>query len=386
MSFKDKLDTTEERMEYISRHIMELEDVKRRPGIGALLQKHIDNTFSAFDDARMHNDEESARRAVDMAEMFTVMAQTMGISNMRLFNKEAHKQRADASEKVARLDALTQSGNRLAFSEQIKTLVRQQDKDPEMHSAVILFDLDRFKGLNDTYGHAAGDAGLQAFAEKLKSITRHDGGERPEHENRASDKAVPSDNLFTPRTADADAAASQAEYRFGGDEFALTLQVRADSAEQAEQMLRSIEARIKDNLSAFSFEYDGQVFPLVSSAGMHILNADDTAESACEKADEALFAHKESKSLRYAESVQALEETGADNIAVVPDPRADERLLLRQAKIGAAVQSLSDAGAVEIRVPEGAEPDALSALEEAGVTVKYSDPENGQDADPHTPA
>ncbi|HWS37310.1 MAG TPA: bifunctional diguanylate cyclase/phosphodiesterase [Actinoplanes sp.] len=72
---------------------------------------------------------------------------------------------------LAVTDPLTGLANRTRINERITALV---DQPPRLGrcSAVVLIDLDRFKPINDTYGHEAGDAVLQAAAVALRSVIR----------------------------------------------------------------------------------------------------------------------------------------------------------------------------------------------------------------------
>ena len=86
-------------------------------------------------------------------------------------------------------DPLTELPNRRLFLDRLTQALRQ--RDPLRSSLSVLFiDLDRFKAVNDSLGHAAGDTLLRAVAGRIRGCTR----------------------------SDATAA------RFGGDEFALLLQ------------------------------------------------------------------------------------------------------------------------------------------------------------------
>jgi diguanylate cyclase (GGDEF)-like protein len=66
-------------------------------------------------------------------------------------------------------DALTQLPNRVAFSAHLNKLVA----DPGHPVTVLFVDLDHFKNINDSYGHAVGDLALQAAAERMTSCLRH---------------------------------------------------------------------------------------------------------------------------------------------------------------------------------------------------------------------
>ena len=86
----------------------------------------------------------------------------------------------------AQRDALTQLGNRAAFDQQLE-IERARALRYGRVMTLALLDLDSFKHINDTRGHAAGDAALQEFAQQLKAALRQ----------------------------------SDAAFRYGGDEFAV---------------------------------------------------------------------------------------------------------------------------------------------------------------------
>ena len=71
------------------------------------------------------------------------------------------------SESLARHDPLSGLLNRRVFHEQLVARLQQ----PATQTAVFLIDLDKFKLINDTHGHAAGDAAICAVAESLRDAT-----------------------------------------------------------------------------------------------------------------------------------------------------------------------------------------------------------------------
>ena len=71
---------------------------------------------------------------------------------------------------LARHDALTGLLNRVAFYEQIETVLSHLRRSETM--AVLSLDLDHFKSVNDTLGHPIGDLLLQAAAERMRSCVR----------------------------------------------------------------------------------------------------------------------------------------------------------------------------------------------------------------------
>ena len=119
------------------------------------------------------------------------------------------------------------------------------------HSLVglVLGDLNKFKAINDTYGHIAGDTVLQEFANILRLCTRD------------------SDSLF----------------RFGGDEFAIIVENANDTA------LTIIENRI--NL-ALANNSQLNKYQLGCSIGSTFMNRADNELSFFERADEILYRRK----------------------------------------------------------------------------------------------
>lgn len=68
-------------------------------------------------------------------------------------------------------DALTSLPNRLLFNDRLHSALRAADRTGEMF-AVVFVDLDRFKTINDSLGHAVGDQVLQAVARRLRASVR----------------------------------------------------------------------------------------------------------------------------------------------------------------------------------------------------------------------
>ncbi|HEX8744524.1 MAG TPA: diguanylate cyclase [Thermoleophilaceae bacterium] len=80
-------------------------------------------------------------------------------------------QEGDEARHLAHVDELTGLGNRRALMSELETAV-PTDKHP---LALALYDLDGFKGYNDSFGHVAGDALLQRLAERLRAAAGGDG-------------------------------------------------------------------------------------------------------------------------------------------------------------------------------------------------------------------
>jgi diguanylate cyclase (GGDEF)-like protein len=149
---------------------------------------------------------------------------------------------------LADLDALTGLHNRRYFHETLaREVARAQRYDRRL--ALIVFDLDDFKKVNDRIGHLAGDAVLAEAAERVRDVVRS-----------------------------ADIAC-----RVGGDEFAVILPESALA--DADQLYRRIQAAVSARPLAL-------VGKLHLSAGVAELRPEDSGTSLFERADEALYRAK----------------------------------------------------------------------------------------------
>ena len=82
------------------------------------------------------------------------------------------KERSEAVTRIAAgIDSLTGIANRAAFTEDAIAIIGRCRQE-EAPVSVIMFDLDRFKAVNDTYGHAVGDAVIKEFCEVTTAALR----------------------------------------------------------------------------------------------------------------------------------------------------------------------------------------------------------------------
>src|SRR6058998_2822487 len=150
---------------------------------------------------------------------------------------------------LADLDALTGLHNRRYFHE---TLAREVARAHRYNRnlALIIFDLDDFKAINDRIGHLSGDGVLAEAAERVREVVRS-----------------------------ADIAC-----RVGGDEFAVILPESnlADGDQLYSRLQKAVSSRPV-----------GQAGPLSFSAGVAELKPEDDPTTFFERADEALYAAKE---------------------------------------------------------------------------------------------
>lgn len=378
-----KLLDIEDRITHTLSNLENYEPIKENPDFLQSVKKHAENTLNRIDRAFHTADDEDVVIAEDMGRLFLGYAGHIGISGMRNENRNTQKRRADINEKAAKTDELTDLPNRVVYTAHIeavtKTLATQtpQADGKQHYFALVMFDLDRFKGLNDDHGHLAGDAGLKAFADKLKASTRVSTNQNPDNKteapNRTPDRRADSqgDHLFRTFGFREQHGGLNSLHRVGGDEFTLFMNTKASSPEEAQKRFESGLTRIRGEIAAISCEHDGKTFPIVSSAGMHIIDSNDTAQSAYEKADVALHKDKETKAQRYDFAVNSLIEAGVPNLQIIEDKRAADMKIDAVAKSMKAMQMDDN---LSIHVKPGTDfPIALSTLEDMGVTIIYDD-------------
>jgi diguanylate cyclase (GGDEF)-like protein len=161
------------------------------------------------------------------------------------------KAKLTETEGLADRDALTPLLNRRAFLREVGR-IRTFAQRYGAPASLVYFDLDGFKTVNDRYGHAAGDAALQAVAERL---------------------------LANVRTSDIVG-------RMGGDEFAVIL-VQADQA-IAEAKAAALAQAIEREPIAFG----DWTAPLHISYGVAQIGLDLDPEALVAQADAAMYAAK----------------------------------------------------------------------------------------------
>ena len=120
------------------------------------------------------------------------------------------RKKLKSAEENATVDPLTGLWNRRHFEARL----REEDAHARRHQqpfSLVVIDLDRFKSVNDTYGHAEGDRVLCHVAEAMRSILRKE----------------------------------DAAFRYGGEEFVILLRAtdRASAARAAERLQRELKAR-----------------------------------------------------------------------------------------------------------------------------------------------
>ena len=67
---------------------------------------------------------------------------------------------------LARIDSLTKIANRMQFQHLLQQAIARARRS-QQYVAMLYLDVDRFKDINDTFGHAAGDTSLEIFARRV---------------------------------------------------------------------------------------------------------------------------------------------------------------------------------------------------------------------------
>jgi len=151
----------------------------------------------------------------------------------------------------ARLDPLTRLGNRKSFDERI-ALDLSRCAQPNLPVTMLLWDLDNFKVVNDSYGHRAGDRVLQSVATCFLSGLR------------AEDFVA----------------------RIGGEEFVMLMTGLPFAKSQ------QIADELRGGVESLRFHFRGTPVRVTVSCGFTDLRPGDTPDSAFDRADAALYRAK----------------------------------------------------------------------------------------------
>ena len=155
--------------------------------------------------------------------------------------------------KMAVTDPLTKCYNRFYFDTHLKNKITRAQNNDHHKLALIMFDVDFFKAINDTFGHLVGDGILEQLSRLVMDNIR------------LSDMLV----------------------RFGGEEFIILL---ADALSE-DDVLRCAN-RILKSISEYNFIVDDKTYNITISMGVAILKDEDDAHSLVERADQNLYAAK----------------------------------------------------------------------------------------------
>ena len=203
-----------------------------------------------------------------------IVLNTRDVSERKAFEEQLQHQ--------AFHDAVTGLANRALFKDRVEHMIERQARD-NLPVSVLFMDLDDFKTINDSLGHAAGDRMLGEVGERLKNSLRQ-----------------------------ADTAA-----RLGGDEFAILLEDGGDGVDAAE-----VAARILASLEG-PFHLEGKEVFVRASIGIATAEArtggPEGAEELLRNADVAMYMAKEAGKGRYQVFEPAMHDTALQRLELKAD-------------------------------------------------------------------
>jgi diguanylate cyclase (GGDEF)-like protein len=258
----------------------------------AVDNNRVDPLFNAISGALSHDvsttevrrarDEQHAITAARLIVIFAALGMLMAIglfarARRRVFVTELERSllRSQVDERgfEADHDELTGLLNRRGFFGSLRATITAED----LRVAVLLLDLDGFKEINDTLGHAAGDALLQQIGLRLRAVLRE------------------GDEIA----------------RLGGDEFAVLVDAEGTTTDDAAEIGRRVRATL-----AAPFEVSGLSLQVRASVGVALFpEHGTTADELLREADIAMYQAKQNR-------------TGVAVYASSADPRGGQTLQL----------------------------------------------------------
>ena len=219
-----------------------------------------------------------------VAHAFNEMSASLRAAHERMIHDAIH-------------DPLTLLPNRVLFMERLARAMARRARHPEYRFAVLFIDLDRFKHVNDSLGHGAGDQLLVKFAERLASVVRHD------------------DTVTRIAAVDADAGANTLA-RFGGDEFVMMIDDIRDPID-AVRVAERVQA-----IAAQSLPLGAQDVFVSPSIGVAVSSADHrSGEDVVRDADLAMYRAKGAGGGRYAVFDAAMHEGALERLRLETELR-----------------------------------------------------------------
>jgi len=220
-------------------------DIKNVVLIPVVLDDDLKGILLLGSSARFNMEQDSMKRCIDLAGRFAVAL--------------ASAEREDALYRQAHFDELTGLPNRQLLKDRLEQHIIHARRDGFVGSMLYL-DLDRFKEINDIYGHSVGDIVLSQAAERIVAEVR-----------------------------DSDTVA-----RLGGDEFVVVLpHVSGDSR------VRATASRLLERLTE-SFSVRGDDHFVGASIGIVMFPEDgDSVETLLKNADAAMYRAKEAGRARF---------------------------------------------------------------------------------------
>jgi len=187
-------------------------------------------------------------------------------------------------------DTLTGLPNRALLMDRLNQSVRRSVRDPDYRFAVLFLDIDNFKVVNDSLGHAAGDQLLIGVAKRLSEAVR------------ASDSVVRIGEGFASR--------------LGGDEFVILLDGLSNTVDASR-----VAERIHSVL-AVPFQLGAQELVVSTSIGIAVsCSSEESAEALLRDADTAMYRAKSNGKARHAVFDEAMHAAAVNRLNLENDLR-----------------------------------------------------------------
>ena len=221
--------------------------------------------------------------AATVAAAFNAMSVSLRSAHERLVHDAIH-------------DHLTQLPNRALFKQRLDRALARRSRHKAYQFAVLFVDLDRFKHVNDSLGHTAGDRLLMMFGERLAA-------------------AVRSDDIVS-RMSEASAAPEPTLARLGGDEFAVLL----DGIREPMDAVR-VAKRVQQ-MAMLPLPVDGQDVFTSASIGVAVASdAHKSGEDIIRDADLAMYRAKNAGGGGYSVFDAALHDAAVRRLRLETDLR-----------------------------------------------------------------
>ena len=241
------------------------------------------------------------------------------------FGNQAVKQVTQAKDRLRQLayyDSLTSLPNRQLFTEQLALLLKIAKRD-QSTIALLFLDLDNFKRINDSLGHAAGDMLLREVAARLSSCIR--------------------ESDLISQYFDAESKIGVA--RLGGDEFTVVL-----NKVESPKIAGVVAERLLETLQT-PMLIDGHEIVITPSIGISISPQDaNTVEELLKRADTAMYHAKTTGKNNYRFYSSAMKGTGVGRLKLEADLRKaverEEMVLYYQPQVNIATGEISGAEAL----------------------------------------
>jgi two-component system cell cycle response regulator len=229
---------------------------KALPFIPIIMQTALDSTESKVEGLEAGADD-YITKPIDFPELKARLRSMLRIKRLQEALEEREKELLEVNERLrymSQTDGLTGLDNRRHLNERIEEMFQQAERLNEPFS-LVMCDLDKFKSVNDTYGHQAGDEVLKQLARILKE------------EAREIDRVG----------------------RYGGEEFMLLLRGTVLDAAV------TFAERVRKRIEGHTFTFDGGTLTRTASFGVSGLPHPkiNQSDALVRTADDALYVAKE---------------------------------------------------------------------------------------------